>query len=607
MKKLFFPVVILWFTCASCLWSQSYQQKICDVFTEDGPAITNAGAFSFSTDFSASGSEWEVDWSESYIFKNLLQYVDPVNPERSYEMRMGKGGQVYSFKGDFGEALPPQWRNRFNEDGNALPNSTSGVDTDGNVVPHYGNWAPWNDEVWQIVGSDQNDQKTYIDQSGNDSIRSYTQNIHQAGPYMNNYAHRASDLTEAPYYSPTVQSFYDESEQAYTSIIWGQSENPAYVYDSTGCNPCFPDPFRPSTLFYLRYKNLGEGVIQADFLIFNYHRTRKIGFWGVPWAGIRHSVLPYAFISDDFNDPGSYENLDHPLPVWTEGATRNTNQTCGWFAFSTVAGGSGPALAFVTAKTSGGGEYNDMRWGTALGPDDVRDLTIFSRRHIPGPSNLWELVGGESIRGRYFIVIDESVDAVVDQIENKNLTEAASVEKFTFSQTEALDIHYAFTTNDSGDLTVSETTAQTSDLTVKQKPFLGSFPVYLIKTESGATKITANPYCFSLRPYDGTVTTIELLGFTATEQDIDLISAIDTVPSDSGYKVYPNPTGSVLFVESEIKKIESFSMYDVNGKELNIDMEITDNDRKKTVDVGALSNGMYFIFVNGEKFRIVKQ
>ncbi|MDC1321773.1 T9SS type A sorting domain-containing protein, partial [bacterium] len=464
---------------------------------------------------------------------------------------------------------------------------------------NHGNWATWNDEVWQMVGSDQNDilegTKT-------------AQNIHQAGPYMNNYTHRASDLTDEPFYSPQVNSYYDASNQSYTSVYWGQSENPDYVYDPTNTQ----DPFRPSTLYYQRYKNLGDGVIQVDFLIFNYHRTRGIDYWNVPWAGIRNSSLPYAFVSNSAtnemtyealnNVPGYVENSSDDLPEWSEGVTRktsgNNSLSSGWFAFSNTLGGNGPSLAFVTAKSSSNPNngYGDLRWGTAMGPNGIRDLTIFSRRSIGGPEDSvtglksWGIIGGESIRGRYFIVIDTSIDAIAAQIQSRNLVAASSIEKFTFTEANSQDLFFTFTNNGSGNYTANETTQENSDLTIKSKPFVSSFPVYILTTAS-ATRITANPYYFSLRPYDGTVTSMELLGFSATALDINPATlSAENPKTQTPLKLYPNPVKKKIFLSAHV---ESAKIYSVSG---GLIQEI--NTAQSIFDVSNLNSGLYFIEVS---------
>jgi len=489
---------------------QSYNQKITSFFQDNGLESTGGGTFNFTTNYSSSNSTWQLDWDESHVFQSLMSYTDDFNTNQSFELRFGKGGQIYSLKMggvednnpnnngslNFGEILPPQYRGSVSEQGGGLADQPPSNP----VKPHHGNWAAWNDEVWQMVGSDQIDFESNGDPNK-------TQNIHQAGPYMNNFSHRDSDHTEAPFYSPIVQSYFNAAEQSYSAIYWGQSEDPEYVVDSSNFvlndgseHPDqvilndITDPFRPSVLFFQRYKNLGDGVLQIDFLIYNYHRTRGIDYWNVPWAGIRNSSLPYAFISNSATKPNSYESVD--LLEWTEGAakrvTGNNSASSGWFVFSAHASGNGPSLAFVTANqtTNPPNAYGDLRYGTALGTNNIRDCSIFSRRSIGGAVNpetnlkTWGLVAGQSIRGRYYVILDSSISNIIDQINNRNLIASSSVEMVSISEEPANEVYYSFLANGSAGFVPTEVSEQDAQLTLNSKPFTGSFPVFLISTES---------------------------------------------------------------------------------------------------------------------------
>ena len=92
------------------LISQNSPKGLFSVFSEQEIATDANGSFEFSTDYSNSGSHWEIDWDESQVFLNMMKYTHPTNTNKSFELRLGKGAQVYSFKSTFGEAIPPQWR-----------------------------------------------------------------------------------------------------------------------------------------------------------------------------------------------------------------------------------------------------------------------------------------------------------------------------------------------------------------------------------------------------------------------------------------------------------------------------------------------------------------
>lgn len=72
---------------------------------------TDIGSSSFTLDFTPSQSKWRpaiVDF-EKFLFKAEMHYKDQNNPSRSWTIRIGRGGNIYSFRGPlFGEAISPQ-------------------------------------------------------------------------------------------------------------------------------------------------------------------------------------------------------------------------------------------------------------------------------------------------------------------------------------------------------------------------------------------------------------------------------------------------------------------------------------------------------------------
>lgn len=604
-----------------CL-AQTYKQVLCDIFSStQEPSSTSGGVFSFLQSYSPSGSKWEIDWDESVVFNKLLKYEIATNSYQSFELRMGKGGQVYSFKSKgFGEALPPQWRASYNENGQVITDQGPSNP----INSHHGNWAPWVDEVWQLVGSDQKDSLNNLPS---------TKNIHQAGSYMNNYAHRASDHTVTPFYSPMIQSFYDSTTQSYTTIHWGQSESPAFVYDSTTeCDVCFNPAFRPSLLYFLRYKNKGNGVIQVDFLVYNFHRERGIDYFNFPFIGIRNSSLPFAFISNSSVNDSTYDILNskigHPdvqspssyLPTWTQGITRVTSgtksQSSGWFAFSTDPLGHGPSLAFVTAKQSSNPKnaFGDIRYGTAMS-NSIRDITIFSRRANGGAVDpktgmkQWGIVGGQSIKGRYFIVLDSSLINIIETIKNRDLVNYASLEKTSIAETNGKRLHYTFKPNTLGQYAAIETDSTNAYISLNSLPFTGSFPVFIISSDAESF-ISSDPYALSLKPYDNTMQAIELLGFTSTHyktQKLNIILSTADLTSKSMY-IYPTLATSTLHIESiEQESAQTMEISIINQTGQVVMQQSLDRSPRQTIDVSQLQAGLYLVRINdGSHFYIKK-
>ncbi len=78
------------------------------------------GRTELSSTYAPSGSSWGEHLDEKMVFLHEMKHVQ--DKENSFGLRIGKGGQLYSLRGAFGESIPPQ-----------------------------GLGNPWNDEVWQSV------------------------------------------------------------------------------------------------------------------------------------------------------------------------------------------------------------------------------------------------------------------------------------------------------------------------------------------------------------------------------------------------------------------------------------------------------------------------
>ena len=63
----------------------------------------------------------------------------------------------------------------------------------------------------------------------------------------------------------------------------------------------------------------------------------------------------------------------------------------------------------------------------------------------------------------------------------------------------------------------------------------------------------------------------------------------------NGIKIYPNPTGDLLFYESNHNMIQKINLLDITG---NMILEIRDPGAKGTLDVAHLTSGIYFIHLS---------
>lgn len=285
----------------------------------------------------------------------------------------------------------------------------------------------------------------------------------------------------------------------------------------------------------------------------------------------------------------------------------NNSASSGWFAFSNSNTGNGPSLAFVTAKSTSNPNngYGDFRYGTAMS-NATRDVTVLTRRAIGGAADPvtglkpWGIIGSESIEGRYFIVVDQNIDSVVNQITSRNLTEHAFIEKVDLAELDSDKIHFQFELNDNDEIVPVDTTETESVITLNSKPFTGSHPVFMIETSS-ETALTSDPYYYSNKPYDGTVLNIELLGFQSDFLNKTIIEPLITSVNkleQSNYYLYPNPVSSIISFSNELIRITN-----VEGKLLYFN-----NSPEKSLDISSWNSGIYFAeFKGGQAVKFVKK
>lgn len=106
-----------------------------------------------SSTYTQTGSSWGEHLDEKVVFHQELKHIQ--DKDNSYTVRIGKGGQLYSLIGPFGESIPPQ----------AIGN-------------------PWNDEVWQFVAVNH----TYMDvKTEGQNLSQNSLNKIENSPYKRTY------------------------------------------------------------------------------------------------------------------------------------------------------------------------------------------------------------------------------------------------------------------------------------------------------------------------------------------------------------------------------------------------------------------------------------
>ena len=438
----------------------------------------DSSGFDYSDVYSQSASSWTVDsFPESVVFHNQMSYQNSINPNTSYNIRIGKGGQLYSFRGPFGESVPPQWVN---------PNW---------VQPSYGgghSYAPWVDEVWQLVSVDGSIH--------NPPDSSYF--IHQAGVYL-----KTPEQTE-PFYSPILAEYFNIDEQSYSVVNWGQQ---AHTEDLQNIN------HDAGLLYYTKYTNKGKGIIQVDNMIYNFCQD-NMNFLNVPWGGVRNSSLDHFFISTPVHDYNLTTGLYGQTPVI------QTANTGGWVAWSNDIEGDSPTLgmAHPTTTNTYGNKFRYGDAGNLSNVNNLRDYHVFEmiRQPIGG-----QLGFGKAMSFRYFYVLGASVDSVKNTILEYDLIGHGLDTSYVASINDVDSLRYSFQFINQE--IIEQTTPFDNGLQLRTSPFSDSYPLFKLSSNDGVDLLSSDPYSFSEFAYDGTTTDMKLLGFREAPTVVTLVS--DTI------------------------------------------------------------------------------
>jgi len=228
----------------------------------------------------SSRSRWAEGVDERAVFHAYLTHKS--TNERSWELRLGRGGQIYSVVSSFGEAMPPQ---------SAL--------------------APFVDEVWQMVAINM-ELLDRMPELGRSKVREESNSyIHQSGMYVDKKDQPLSP--KKPFYAPLLASREDAASRSYAMMNWGQVPT-ASIH-------------RGDVLFTTQLRDLGAGVIEMSFLCFNFGNFALDGL-NTPWGGVRTSVFPELVLSQP---DGSYR-FHTPFSIDMPGTHGDIAKTGGWSA-----------------------------------------------------------------------------------------------------------------------------------------------------------------------------------------------------------------------------------------------------------------------------------
>jgi hypothetical protein len=133
--------------------------------------------------------------------------------------------------------------------------------------------SPWNDDCMTTTvfsEADRNDDQEM--KIGNDSFANGY--IHGSGMYIKP---EMDPLNDKPFYNPILAEKFDPTDRSYSIINWGLVPK--------------PNINRGDVLFYSRYRDLGNGVLEITFYCYNFGE-RNYNFAETPWFAFRPSKFP---------------------------------------------------------------------------------------------------------------------------------------------------------------------------------------------------------------------------------------------------------------------------------------------------------------------------
>ena len=291
-----------------------------------GDVMQTSDSTTFTTEFQPSDSYWAPHCNEEDVYLARLRHI--AGADDSWDLRLGKGGQIYSFIGPYGEGVPPSSNEK----------------------------SRWNDEVWQpvSVNTDLNNGDAF------DGVKSMKYYIHGAGNYIN------EDSQTNTFYSPLMASWYNESEKAYYTNNWGQQ---AHV----------PSLYKSGILYTTKYKDIGEGVLEVTYVVQNFGDDIQ-NHLNVPWGGVRSSNLRGQYLS--MPDQTVKVNMKN---TGSESGNYDIDETGGFFIFANdTVNATAPSMGIVFGDEIKKDELSDhnlsniyFRHAQVGGDTNPRDYSLF--------------------------------------------------------------------------------------------------------------------------------------------------------------------------------------------------------------------------------------
>ncbi|WP_018969589.1 hypothetical protein [Rubritalea marina] len=416
--------------------------------------VESGGMVVHSSECTDNGSEWAPGLEEKKVFQHEIRWGDK---ETGWQLRVGKGGQIYSFVGPFGEAMPPQI--------------------------HKG--SEWNDEVWQLVSICTSKNDRTLVREGKVRKRPLAYFIHGSGVY------KRDPKLEETFYNPVLAE--SSCDSSYAILNWGQHAHVPTIYKS-------------GALYYTRFNTLKDGTIELNYAIHNFGDD-VLNYFNTPWGGVRHSNLPVHILS---TPDGSYAPTEF-IPFAGKGI-KSAHLTGGWSGFFTKNDPEawGIALVFGNSRANHTAAKVRYRWGYAGNKLNPRDYFV----SVVNP--LVPVKKQETLRVKVYVVVDQ-----LKNISKRvaDLVPMASYQVSSFDDAPQVAVQVD-SENRSGELKLYAWPKQgTQPLFLlketKTGKYFASEDLYQFSSRESFSKYHPKYEGDAevLRPYDGNTEFIKLLGF----------------------------------------------------------------------------------------------
>lgn len=439
----------------------------------------------------------QIPYTESDVFHTQLTHTAGSENDIGWTIRIGKGGHIYYIDLDgLGQIICP---NRV--------------------------FSPWNDDCMTTTVYSNDVVNSDPEMGGNDSFANGY--IHGSGMYIKP---QMDPLNNKPFYCPMFEENFDIRDRSYSIINWGLVPK--------------PNINRGDVLFYSRYRDLGNGVLELTFYCYNFG-GRNYNFAEIPWFAFKPSKFPN--MVEGINATSLFKTNNK---TFQSGAI---SSAAGWGA-GTVNPGNPESITCALvwgSRTNMGINFGFVNTGE-------RDMMLIA----PSKSS-FSMPYGTGIRYRRYVVFGK-LQNVADMC--SKLNEHAFFELIEFSKDYAGKIPLYMSSINGQDI-LTKTLNGSPVANVFPIPVKDSLPLLLMKNkDNGDYFLTTDPYaaCGKLpftnpypsnhakyntyqnkhvyQIYDGKSEWIELLGF---------VLPLDNAQLSNGYQILSSVLNGVNFLPGE--------------------------------------------------------